>query len=610
MRTRLLLLLVAAPYCASAHAPVLPPIKGPLVVRGSGIVDSTGDLILLRGVSMPGLEVPDPQPGSADARNVAAMTGPTFGVIRVRWNMNTVRLPVSVALWQRDGSRYLDRVAEVVRLANEADLVVTLSAHEDARSGSPLANGLPSANTVAFWREWAEYFRDNPRVIFSVFNQPLAGEVPGAGSARTVADWRFWLNGGSTIGGQRAVGMQDLVDEIRATGAQQLIAVSGFHGPAGFREMTSELFVRGVNVIYETHPYYDAALSDADREASFGFLASQVPVYAGEWGLESDGPGCLAVTREAQDLIKVLFDTLVWFEVRKISWTAASFQPGSLVSDFVDYLPTSVKSPWTCGPGADPGLGMGEVIVILTTGDPTGFGALRPEQVANSAGGPASPLAPGQLITIYAEQLGSAVRLFASVGQDGKLPTTLGGTQVLIDGVAAPLLSAWAYQIEVQTPYELVPGKNVTMQIFFRGIPSNRASLQVNDAAPELFRDFSSYAIAYNEDGSPNGPRNAAAAGSVVAFFASGCGVSSSPLVTGAPAPSPHPALALPVELTVQDQSAEVVFTGYVPGFVGLAQINARLPVAIGSTQAPRPARVTLQVGSQRSRSPVLIWIR
>src|SRR5437588_5018015 len=156
MRQGVIILLLAGSFFrAGAHAPVLPAIRGPLEVRGGTIFDSTGDPITLRGVSMLGLEVPDPRPESAEARNISGMTEATLGVVRLRWNMNILRLPVSVTLWRRDRVRYLDRVAAVVRLANDADLAVVLSAQEDARSGAPLANGLPSADTIAFWREWA-----------------------------------------------------------------------------------------------------------------------------------------------------------------------------------------------------------------------------------------------------------------------------------------------------------------------------------------------------------------------------------------------------------------------------------------------------------------------
>ena len=70
------------------------------------------------------------------------MSSFTFRVIQQRWNMNAVRLPVSAAVWKRDGQAYLDRVAAVVALANAESLVVVLAAQED--------RSLPSASDGGF----------------------------------------------------------------------------------------------------------------------------------------------------------------------------------------------------------------------------------------------------------------------------------------------------------------------------------------------------------------------------------------------------------------------------------------------------------------------------
>jgi len=604
MRATLALLLLL-PIGAAAHAPVLPPILGPLQTRGSLIVDSTGDVVQLRGVHMPGLDALDPAPGSVEARNVSAMTYATFGVIRLRWNMNTVRLPVSVRVWRRDGVAYLDRVAAIVRLANDAELVVVIAAREEG-------NGLPSADTVAFWRAWAERFKDNPRVIFSAFQQPSDRNVPGAATAtRAAARWSFWKNGGVAVDGQRAAGMQELVDGIRSTGAQQLIAVSAFHDALGFLSLTEDNLIRGSNILYERHPYYDFGLSNTERESSFGFLAGRVPLYAGEWGLtlRDNGPGCRNLPRNPLSVATILFDTISYFASRQISWTAGSFQPGSLITDFEDYAPTTLDRLWTCGETESPQPGMGEILTLTTTGDGFGFGALRGDQIANAAGGPAAPVAPGELVTIYAEQLGPAAGLAAQFDAAGRLPVKLGDTEVLFDGVPAPILYAGAFQINVQAPYNLQPGKTISMQVFYHRVPSNRMTVEVVDAAPEIFNDLAThYAIALNEDGSRNGPTNPATAGGIVVLFAAGGGQTSPSGITGERARTPHPKLLLPVEVTVDGRTAEVLFAGEVPGFAGLVQVNAQL--AASAPASPRPVPVGLRIGSRSNRAPVLLWIR
>ena len=145
---------------------------------------------------------------------------------------------------------------------------------------------------------------------------------------------------------------------------------------------------------------------------------------------------------------------------------------------------------------------MGEALLVVSTGDPTGFGYVAPDRIANSAGGPASPLAPGQLLSLFVEQLGPDPRRITGFDDAFRLPVNAGGTEVSFDGVPAPILYAGAFQINVQVPYSLVPGSKSTIQVWFRGVPSNRAVVDVVDAAPEIFHDFATgSAIALNEDG-------------------------------------------------------------------------------------------------------------
>ncbi|MEP7365747.1 MAG: cellulase family glycosylhydrolase, partial [Acidobacteriota bacterium] len=163
MRAAALLLFAAA--IAGAHAPILPALQGPLRAQGNRLLDANGESVVLRGVTLPNLDG----------------TAATYGVIRIRWNLNAVRLPVSVAKWKTGGTRYFDRASEAVRLANAAELVAVLAAQENS--------GLPSDDTLAFWRECAARFKDNPRVIFSLFHEPSAAGIPGAiDSQRTAND--------------------------------------------------------------------------------------------------------------------------------------------------------------------------------------------------------------------------------------------------------------------------------------------------------------------------------------------------------------------------------------------------------------------------------------
>jgi uncharacterized protein (TIGR03437 family) len=580
----ILLLFALTVRQAAGHAEIQPVIRGPLTVTGNRLIDPVTGPVLLRGINFPGLH-------SADQRALDAMTSVTFGILRLRWNINIIRLPVSIARWSSEGPAYVARVKEVVRIANDNDLAVLIAAMENERPGGAASLGLPAAATVAFWRAWAAGFKDNPRVIFGAFHEPSARNVPGAAlGTRTAADWRFWRNGGTAAAGTHAFGMQDIVDAIRGEGARQVIAVSAFHDPLGFRGMTPAEEIQDPNILYEVHPFFSFWTRDEERDEAFGRLAERLPVLAGEWGVTFSA-GCPGVPRDGIDLNQLLFETLYYFDRRRISWAAASMEPGSLVRDFVEFEPTSFDRTIHCGAGAPPEVGIGQAIIVWITGDPRGFGALRTDLIVNAASGLPGPVAPGELVTIYAEQLGPAEGAAAKMDADGNPPLELAGTRVLFNGSPVPVLSTGPFEILVQASRSLEPGGRAVVQAFYRHVPSNRVELDVVEAAPELFHELPfRYAMAANQDGSRNSSANPAAGGTIVVLYGTGGGRATDQ-----------------TEVDVDGRPAEVLFAGEAAGFVGLMQINARLPGGAGGTR--RAAPVTVRMGGRASRNPVSIWI-
>ena len=124
-------------------------VKGPVRVVGNQLIDATGSPFTLRGTA-----VPEDLP--------LAYAGTMFSTIRQRFNMNSVRVPVNVEAALGDPA-YLPRIAELVSRANQLELLVILGAEDD----------LPTQRTVDFWKVCAAYFRDNPHVVFDLFNEHL-----------------------------------------------------------------------------------------------------------------------------------------------------------------------------------------------------------------------------------------------------------------------------------------------------------------------------------------------------------------------------------------------------------------------------------------------------
>jgi uncharacterized protein (TIGR03437 family) len=127
-------------------------------------------------------------------------------------------------------------------------------------------------------------------------------------------------------------------------------------------------------------------------------------------------------------------------------------------------------------------------------------------------------------------------------------------------------------------------------------------------ASPALFTVSSGVgqAVAVNQDGSLNSTQNPAQLSSIVVLYATGQGQTQPAGVTGQAAQAPYGTPQLPVSLTIGGVPADVIWAGSAPGFVGLLQINARIP---GGFIPTGDLPVILTIGTYRSAAGVTIAI-
>ena len=79
-------------------------------------------------------------------------------------------------------------------------------------------------------------------------------------------------------------------------------------------------------------------------------------------------------------------------------------------------------------------------------------------------------------------------------------------------------------------------------------------------------------------------------------MYATGLGLTDTPVATGVAAPAtPLANVVTPVKITIGGLDAVVDFAGLAPNFVGLYQVNARVPV--GVTAGPSVPLVITQNG-------------
>ena len=313
-------------------------------------MDSTGQEVLLRGTQIPALTLSSEDFGVSPDHKFGPVSATVFNAIRQRWNMNVIRLPVDVVRHTSDAS-YAARLEQAVRNANRQDLLVILAATEPGAD-------LPSQRTLRFWTRCAARFKNHPRVLFDAFSAPRASAIPGhIRGIHSSADWRFWLHGGDTAGGNRVAGMQQLADAIRATGAAQPVIVMGLDDAPLFEGLSPEFFITGANIVYETGPPFSVVKTDAQRDRYFGFLAGRVPVLANDWDLNLEKrEDCMALPQDPATVERLIESGLEYFDRSDISWTISAFAPGKLITDYRHFYATTLDNGLPCGSSAGMGL--------------------------------------------------------------------------------------------------------------------------------------------------------------------------------------------------------------------------------------------------------------
>ena len=182
-------------------------------------------------------------------------------------------------------------------------------------------------------------------------------------------------------------------------------------------------------------------------------------------------------------------------------------------------------------------------------------------------------VAPGEIVILAGTGMGPAQEVTAQLTAQGKVPTSLGGTSVLFDGIAAPLLSVQDRRVVCIVPFAV--GKrqsSTTLQVESGGSKSNAILLGASSVAIEVL------AIA-NQDGAVNSASKPAAPGSVITIYTSGYGDTDPPSKDGTINGSDKRVPLLDSNVKFGDQMAEVLYAGPAPGQVaGITQINIRVP--------------------------------
>ena len=263
----------------------------PLKVKGNQILDSKDQPVTLRGVNAACLE------WSSDGE------GHILETVRVAiddWNCNTIRIPLSQDRWfgkapeQNDeGKAYRSLVKEVVDLCSSKGCYIILDLHwSDANEwGQNIGqHSMPDRNSIIFWKDFAAVYANHPAVIFDLYNEPHD------------ITWDVWLKGGIIKDRPNgpdlpaktfeAVGIQEMLDAVRSTGAKNVVIAGGiewaydFDGILEGRQLNDPA---GNGVIYANHAYDHFGESIFTWIANMKEASAKFPIIISEFGW-SGGP--------------------------------------------------------------------------------------------------------------------------------------------------------------------------------------------------------------------------------------------------------------------------------------------------------------------------------
>jgi hypothetical protein len=243
--------------------------------------------------------------GPSDAADVALMAD---------WHINAVRLTLHEDCWlginnapaQYSGNNYRSAIVNFVNLLHSYGMYAIISLVENA-PGTYLAQQqqvmADADHAPAFWTSVASTFKNDPAVIFEPYNEPFIDTT----NAQTTNPWQC-LRDGCTITqyypcfffscpaislNWQAAGMQNLVNTIRATGATNVITISGLNKSADLSQLLQYLPHDSQNQLTATfHNYGDSATSNGGCGPScwdsvIAPLAQKIPVITDEYGQDN-----------------------------------------------------------------------------------------------------------------------------------------------------------------------------------------------------------------------------------------------------------------------------------------------------------------------------------
>lgn len=251
--------------------------------------------MLLRGVNRSGLEYSEP--GDMGFLTAAGFANEEIREMVGQWGSNIIRLPfnqdwVLRGRGSHSSEDYLSCIDEIISWSAalgaytildlqwlDAD---TVYGHVKDGNGIRRDNHVaptPNEDTIELWRRLAERYKDEPAVLFDLFNEPH-DRLPDDFLPIHLLDERGDVvesNGAFVSDEEWAPWVARLVEEVRAIRPSGIVVVAGVDWAFDLRQVT----VNAPNIVYSTHIYSSRKKSEWWKAIG---RSDEVPVFVGEWG--------------------------------------------------------------------------------------------------------------------------------------------------------------------------------------------------------------------------------------------------------------------------------------------------------------------------------------
>ncbi len=282
-----------------------------IAVFGNHFVNGAGATVRVLGVDVPSTEYACDQGWGYSSQPLTLATAQAIA----SWHANAVRVPLNEDCWLGlngeppaeglSATGYQQAIETWVADLNAAGLYAILDLHWSA-PGTNNADGqrpMPDDHSVAFWTSVATAFAGNRAVVFDAFNEPYSPVANGNSSL--AVSWSCWLDGGCSVpvanqdgpiddaDTYTAVGMQAIVNAIRATGSTQPILLGGL---SYANDLSGWLAHEPVDPDHQLaasfHNYYGESCDTTSCwQSTIASVAAHVPVVTGEFDQGYDCAG-------------------------------------------------------------------------------------------------------------------------------------------------------------------------------------------------------------------------------------------------------------------------------------------------------------------------------